>query len=196
MTTPPKLLIITLICTLPLAGCGGEGSIGFGTSTTLSGTWKSSCIYDSEKARYSQTTLSMSGTTLTAESTYGDYGDCTKPSFKTSIQGEYKIKEDVILSSGITATNLIVDINKVYVTLLNDRLIAKNNDLETCDHSNWQGNVKVEISNCPTYSPPGTVYDIFKIEGDDLFLGDGEYGDFRSKNTSPTQLGSESYVRQ
>ncbi len=194
MKIAPKSLAITLFCTLPLLGCGGD-SDGDSSPTELEGSWQMGCNFNTENNSYDIEGITLSGLTYSGELLVSSDADCSLSRFSYRENGTFEIGEEMILNSGITVKEFNRTPNEAFLTLMEDELVTSNNTRSLCGYSNWQKNIEVDVSNCAALYQSGITYDIYKIDETNLFLGDNDFGDGSSEDDRPTQLESTFYSK-
>jgi len=185
-----KILVIILIEIL-LNGCFHEEDK---SKSELEGTWKIGCSQDDDNS-YSKNSLSYDGNKGSVSSFNYEDADCLLPVFKIGLTGNFKIGKKVILSSGIEVTEIDYTDLKWDLTLVKGEYVTSYNSNKTCGKANWEKNIKTDITNCEKFKFPTSMYDIYKVDGNNLFEGDSDFGDSRSLDSRPSQLDTDFFTK-
>lgn len=186
--------IVFLIVLLGLfVGCGGGSDNGGGSD--LVGTWKQDCLYIVEDETYDDVTLTFSGNSFTLTGSFSEDANCSVPVFSASQKGTFQVGAEKILTSGDTVNELDVTSTEAHVTLHDELYVELFNLSSTCNKTDWQKDVAVDVLGCDDFGP-NKMYDIFKVEGNKLYLGDSsEEGIGESPDTRPTELDSDFFTK-
>lgn len=182
------------ISLLALAGCMHESDDA--EKTALEGVWKIGCNYDADDDIYETEELRFSGNGFSGNFVEFADASCSMKEYQFDISGSTLIGSEVILTSGETVNKIDITFAKALVTLGTDDMVIGFNTESVCSNSNWQKNVAVDITNCAFFEMPEKIYDIFKIDGNNLKFGDESTGDGDSDSTRPTQLDDTAYSKQ
>ena len=176
-----------------LVGCGGGDDNG--GDSDLVGTWKQDCRYIADDETYDDVTLTFSGNSFTLTGSFSEDANCSTPVFSSSQKGTFKIGAEKILTSGDTVKELDVTSTEVHVTLHDELYVGFFNTSSTCNKTDWKKDVEVDVLGCDDFGPD-TIYDIYKVDGNKLYLGDSsEEGVGESSDTRPTELDSDFFTK-
>ena len=164
----------------------------------LQGTWLSECHYVVDGDYYSFERVEFTGGDFSSSVTVSQDADCSFPSHLYRVSGSFYVAEDIILNSGITVKAINTLDFSHFVTPINEAAINAYNRAEYCEYSNWEKDVEFEVTNCLGTEPEenNQVFNIYKIENGQLFVGDAEVDenyDGSTPDKRPTQLGTISY---
>ena len=179
-----------LITLLVLVGCkhDNNGDVDNIIITDLEGNWLSSCSYLPSDDLYQNVELQFKGN----EFTYSEYNwfdeNCSSPRYTFGARGTFEIGSSYILSSGETAKPIDLIRKSWFLTAKSDDYVTAYNDRSFCEVSVWQKDVEVDISSCEVSPSNTSIYDVFSIENDRLYLGDYTTGSQSSDENRPTKL--------
>ena len=120
---------------------------------------------------------------------------CTMKQTEFSASASFTIGNESILTSGTTVRK--IDFNNIrwFLALDDDDLVVTYNSDQVCGNANWQRGRKVDVTNCAVFDLPTALFDIFKVDGTNLFFGDLDFGNALSENNRPSQLSDDFYTK-
>jgi len=188
--------LIVLLAAGGLSGClGDDDDDNDASSDSLNGTWIQSCNID-EDNDVSDSQLVINGAewlyTLTS---YSD-AECLEPIFATRAEIISLAGDKVTLSNGTLATAVDQTITGVFMTPKSNLAATLFNSDQSCGIATWAIDKEEDVASCPEFSSivGKTSYDIYKVENNRLYQGDGN-GD--TPEERPTSLDYEDiYQRQ
>lgn len=167
----------------------------------IQGTWKKDCLFNVEDNTYSIKQEVFDGGEFSSTLIISHDADCASPTYTSRSTGVIQFGQRIVLSSGITVKAIDSLSFQYFLTPLSDIAANTYNTAQYCEHSNWEVGVELEITSC--FMPePGEILEIFsiyKIEGEQLFVGDieaNENFDGSTPDKRPTQLEDTFYTKQ
>lgn len=185
-----KILVILLIEIL-LNGCFHEED---GSKSELEGTWKIGCSQNDDN-NYNKNSSSYDGNKVSFSSFNYEDADCLLSISEFGLTGNFKLGNKMILSSGIEVTEIDYTNLKWYLTLIKGQYVTSYNSNKICGKANWGKNIKTDITNCNEFKLPTSMYDVYKIDGNNLFEGNSGFIDSRSKDSRPSQLDTDFFTK-
>jgi len=183
-------MILAIACACFLSSCEKEEEDEL---DALSGDWNGACLLDTKEGEndsqaftqneeeeqepeYSRMQVKFDGKgALTAAMGMFSDAACASKNFGIDLVGTYTIGNDTTTPAGAKELDLIW--SSVSLTISNADYVGTFNQHKFCGFEDFVVNVAKDVStaNCGEGNLPkanSTEYDIFKIEGSSLFLGD------------------------
>ncbi|MBX2881474.1 MAG: hypothetical protein KTR32_16130 [Granulosicoccus sp.] len=140
--------------------------------------WQQSCLPSTDED-FERSTLDIdSNSFVITQSSFSDQ-ECNSATQAVTFAGTFTEGELVPVSDRGNATAIDLTISSVALTFSTEELVTAANGAGLCGINNWAINVSSDISNCNAVdgtAVPSTLYDIYLLEGEQLFTGD-ETGD-------------------
>ncbi|MDH5753140.1 MAG: hypothetical protein OEZ59_12085 [Deltaproteobacteria bacterium] len=176
-----RLGLLLSVTMLVAAGCGGSDDAEetkatplteitgtSGATVNLDGTWKSPCVFDSEKSEYWLDVYTKTGGSIAFTSTNHAVGDCVSmPVFQMAgVASVTKGAEGTIIwwsdymgtvtnpatiPDDAVATTATVSLSAITMTILNSLFEPILNGMGTCGKTDWTVDVPVNILNCTDF---------------------------------------------
>ncbi len=190
--------IACLVLTLDLLACGKKSSDDSASSATtaLEGVWKTSCItitYQDDTKSYYQVVVTYSGNTFKKDVVSYGSDNCSISRYSYTYKGTFTIGEQYNPISG--AYKLDNKYSSISLRYSQAEYVENANEKAIYEYTDWVINTDKEIagkkaSSSDTAEPSigDFDYDIFKIDGKTLKLGDSDTGDGTSLDKRPTAL--------
>lgn len=186
---------LLVLAALMLNACG-DSSSGGGSKTELEGTWLLACNYEPDGDIYTEVQAKVKGDNYTVYQDVYQDAACSMPLASAQIKAVFTLGDTVILSSGESVVELDATINSAKMSVEDDNAVAYYNFVSFCGRSDWDKGVMVDVTDCTEIVSSTEVYDIYKLDGDKLYMGDSDYGDGETPQTRPTQLDSNAFIKQ
>jgi hypothetical protein len=183
--------LILMILTL---GCGKDDSSSTPTEEfSAEGTWRAECedVEDSGSIRASRT-YSSKKVTMTTFFYNDEECDGEAHAVKTRVY-KYEIGDAV---SGLTNTYKVdYEVDSIEYELLTSGEVDSCNDLECYGFTDWEVESSKEIAGLELFPGVGLeleigeeAFNIIKVSGDELYIGDLDTGDGSSDDERPTAV--------
>jgi len=187
-----NILFVVLIF---LSSCFHSKDNNSNAITELEGVWETGCLIWNDSVIYGIETMAFISNTFTSKLTLYSDANCSLPGIAEESTGNYLIGNKIILSSGQTVNAIDENITRWSLTSLDEENTFSSNVENFCEYSDWETNVKKDVSDCHVYIGRKFNYGIFKYDGDSILWGDYATGDGITINNRPTQLSSKKYTR-
>lgn len=179
MNAKPLLVVPALILGFAgLAACGGGGG---GTKTAAEGTWLADCDADFASGTSEQTSFRVSG--LKYDRVNSIYADTSCETLATErIQrGTFTQGDAIEVPGRPNAFPVDLSWNETLIINYIDAVAESLNGRAFCGITNWEANVLFDVSDCVELvgsDPyPRLAYDLYLVDGDEMFLGIGGISD-------------------
>ncbi len=169
--TKLSLLLTTVTSSILLAGCGSDNK----DSSPIEGTWqdKQSC----ERTGNTSEKILLefnSGNVAITNTSYTD-SNCTVLDEIVRVSGNYFIHNEITLSNGEKAQQIEIRLSKKEVTPPSESEATNANAVKLCGYTDWKKHELKDVTTCAAFDfLPQQSKDIFKVEGNSLFLGDDD----------------------
>jgi hypothetical protein len=170
-------LVLVLLATFALTACGSDsgGDGGDDGLAALAGTWKTDCHAendaDGDVDSYKRTELVVSGSTFVTTASFFEKSDttCATPRYSSVLTAAVVLGGEVAALAGTKK----IDINpsRFEVTPATAAAAAVFNQEPYCDISDWAAGVKRDVTEKTCAGNLDTVYDIYKLDGNELVFG-------------------------
>ena len=162
----------------------------------LEGSWQSGCFYGERDGLYRIVTQIVEATHyMEFDTTYSD-SSCTLPQYGSLIESDVVIGPERVLVSGFTVKEIDLANIRWQMNLLDEALVADYNANSTCLASDWELEKYKDVTECEELNLPRVSYQVFKVDGDNLFWGDMASIDANSSDKRPKQLDDIFFERQ
>ena len=160
----------------------------------IQGTWvREKCLdtdYLGSPIKSVQTKYKFSGAAVTREEDFFSSSTCTDPAGVITYTGTFKVEKKLAEKS----YQINMNFNKVMVNPKNETGRGVLNTLALCGEKNWaieQSRNLTEASSkplCPLIDLPVTLFDMYLVEGNTLYLGAGDNRQKVDEKDRPQQV--------
>ncbi len=166
-------------------------SYSFRESEMIEGEWVQECNPVTGNDYFTQT-LAFTSSLYTRNTDYYRDSSCGDLFYSLKESGGVVIGDEQILTTGITVTNLDLSINSRKLAFHSVEDAELYSSFSLCEISDWVPEEYREVSSCEFFIIEGDIKDIFYIEEEKLFLGQGAVpGGF----SYPTELNDAFFTR-
>lgn len=171
----------------------GSTPTNAGNAPDLTGSWAQGCTPEDDY--YSKSSINYANTNFNVNVEVYTEATCSTLLFSSQTHGTYSVGNPLTLNNGQTVyeinyTNLVWS-----MALMNPEFVTQYNSKTICGNSNWQKGVAVDVTNCQMFGFPNAIFDIYKIDGNNLFFGDEETASGETEQDRPTILEPEFFTK-
>jgi len=178
MTKKPLVASIIVLGLGSLAACGGGSK---GTTTAAEGSWANDCESDFTDGTSERNTFTIAGLKFDRiNSIYVDTS-CETLATERIQRGTFTQGEAIEVPGRPNAYPIDLSWNESLIINYIDEVAENLNAQALCGITNWEANVSFDISDCAQIvgsDPyPRLSYDLYLVDGDEMFLGIGGSSD-------------------
>ncbi|MFK7858196.1 MAG: hypothetical protein AB8B64_05230 [Granulosicoccus sp.] len=163
-----------------------EVQINVISANELNGTWVSSCVVNNDGNGEIDTYTIAGNTVRLQNDTFISDTSCITRAIALNTSGTYTTGDAVPQATGPAATEVNITLRSATVTYFGTNVINNANINEVCGRANWQEGVSQDVTTC--LGLPTISYDIFRVDGNLLYVSDEDSGDSTAPESRPTRL--------